>query len=228
MNVISYCVYGNNPIYTLGMIENLKQCPIFYPNWKPRVYISPTVDKSIAKEYNKLGAEIFLVSSPDTGYFMLYRYLPLVDEKVNRAIFRDADSRLGERESKAVEDWVKQDTHLHVMKDHPYHSGPAILGGMWGAKTEELRNFKDIINRYTSIAGWERNVDQYILDKEVYPLFKNSVTTHDEIFENKPFPTKRTDLNFIGCQYNEKNEIMYPEHQLILKNYLKEKYNEVL
>ncbi|NBP00771.1 MAG: hypothetical protein EBU90_11690 [Proteobacteria bacterium] len=228
MNVISFCVYGNKPMYTMGMIENLKQCNQFYPDWKPRVYISPTVDKNIAKEYHKLGAEVLLIQEPDCGFFMLYRYLPLVDNSVQRAIFRDADSRLSKRESEAVKQWVREDTDLHVMRDHPYHSGPAILGGMWGAKTNKLRHFSNIMEKYRNISSWERNVDQYLLDREVFPLFKDSVTIHDEVFERKMFPTKRTDLNFVGCQYDEKNNVLHPEHQQILKNYLKEKYNEIL
>lgn len=228
MNVISFCVYGNKPMYTKGMLENLKQCRVFYPDWQPRVYISPTVSRDIAKEYHKLGAEVMLIQQPDCGYFMLYRYLPLVDTSVTRAIFRDADSRLSERESTAVKRWVSEDTDLHIMRDHPYHSGPAILGGMWGAKTEKLRHFQDIMEKYKNISSWERNVDQYLLDKEVYPLLKNSATIHDEIFERKSFPLKRTDLNFVGCQYDENNNVLYPEHQIILKNYLKEKFNEIL
>lgn len=223
MNVIGFCVYGNKPMYTHGMLENIKLAKNLYPNWKVWVYVSPSLDKKTAREYKNLGAEVFLVNEPDNGYFMLYRYFPLCEESVVRAIFRDADSRLNEREAKAVEEWIHQDTDLHLMRDHPYHTGPAILGGMWGAKSEKLRNFKEIIKKYSSISHWERNVDQYLLHNEIYPMLKNSMTIHDEIVENKPFPTERKNYEFVGCQYDENNKIIYPEHLEILEKFLKEK-----
>jgi len=219
MKVISFCVYGTKPMYTIGMIENLKLCKTFYPDWKPYVYISPTVDRSIALEYHKLGASVNLLNEPDCGYFMLYRYLPLIVEKVERAIFRDADSRVSEREAVAVREWEKHDTQLHLMRDHPYHSGPAILGGMWGAKTDKLRHFSAIMEKYKNISSWERNVDQHLLDKEVYPLLKESITVHDEIFDKKPFPLPRKDWHFVGCQYDEQNNVLHPEHMEILKQH---------
>lgn len=223
MNVIGFCVYGSKPMYTQGMKENIKLAKVFYPDWKVWIYISPSVNLDLAKEYKNMGADVFLIDQPDGGYFMLYRYFPLCDEKVNRAIFRDADSRLGERESKAVEEWIKQDTDLHIMRDHPYHTGPAILGGMWGAKTQKLRNFKDIMKKYASISHWERNVDQYLLHNEIYPLLKDSSTIHDEIVENKPYPSERKNFEFVGCQYDENNKIVYPEHTEILKKFIEEK-----
>jgi len=52
---------------------------------------------------------------------------------VDRFIVRDSDSRISKREEEAVEEWIKDDTILHIMRDHPHHGYP-MNGGMWGMK----------------------------------------------------------------------------------------------
>ena len=85
---------------------------------------------------------------------MVWRFLPLLDPRVDVMVSRDLDSRLGSREVAAVTQWLEQDTSLpfHVMRDHPqvhYVSRVTchvsslhlqhyteILGGMWGARLD--------------------------------------------------------------------------------------------
>ena len=52
---------------------------------------------------------------------MVWRFLPLLDPRVDVMVSRDLDSRLGPREVAAVTQWLEQDTSLpfHVMRDHP-------------------------------------------------------------------------------------------------------------
>lgn len=46
-----------------------------------------------------------------------------------RFISRDTDSRLGLRESAAVDEWVKSGKMLHTMRDHPVgHTAPILAG----------------------------------------------------------------------------------------------------
>jgi hypothetical protein len=221
MNVISFCIYGNIQMYIQGITENLKLCKTIYPDWKPFVYASLTIPTDTLKTYKDLGADVYMVQDRDRGFFMNYRYLALEDTRVTRAIFRDADSRVGIREAEAVEEWIQQDTDLHIMKDHPYHTVP-ILGGMWGAKAEKIRDIKDIINKYFSYEN-DREIDQYLLRVEIYPRLCNSVTLHDEFFDKKPFPSPRKDIHFVGCQYDENNNILHPEHIDVLNQFINNK-----
>lgn len=215
MNIISFCVYGTKPLYIKGMVENLKLVETFYPGWTPRVYISSNISKEIAKEYKSYGAQVYQVNAVENGVFAMYRYLPLADPDVDRAIFRDADSRLNNRESEAVKIWIQEDTNIHIMRDHPYHGGPKILGGMWGAKGSVLRNIQKYILKYSHL-NWERDIDQLMLHNEIYPLFKDSATVHDEIFDKKPFPVKRNGLEFVGCQFDENNNLLHPEYSNLI------------
>jgi hypothetical protein len=221
MNIVSFCLYGKDKLYRIGAIKNVELCKIFYPGWVPWIYCSPSIDKETLYELKKRGAKIFVVEEDDSAFFMTYRFLPCATEEVGRVIFRDTDSRIDKREAAAVSEWIKHDTSLHIMRDHPWHiitPQTVILGGMWGVKADKLRDIKDIIFKYSKTDKW--GTDQRIIAQEIYPRFINDKTVHDEIYSNCPFPLKRDGYKFIGCQYNENDEPIHPDHLEMLKKFL--------
>jgi len=223
MKVISFCLYGTKDFYKVGAIKNAELCKIVYPDWKPWFYLSPSIEKEVARSLKNLGAKVMYADDADSAFFMNYRYFPCAENDVEYAIFRDTDSRVDKREAAAVNEWVKSGKSLHVMRDHPWH-GPSpyamMLGGMWGIKAEKLRNIKDIIFKYPKHDKW--GTDQVIITQQIYPLFNNDMIVHDEFFEKKPFPVKREGLKFIGCQYDENDTPIHPEHLQILKDHINE------
>ena len=46
---------------------------------------------------------------------------------------RDLDCRFGDRENGAVQDWLRSDKSIHVMRDHVNHDFP-MVGCCWGTK----------------------------------------------------------------------------------------------
>ena len=48
-------------------------------------------------------------------------------------VSRDLDSIFSLREQAAVEEWLKSNKVLHIMRDHPAQN-EVILGGLWGTK----------------------------------------------------------------------------------------------
>ena len=46
---------------------------------------------------------------------------------------RDIDSRFGDRENGAVQEWLHSDKSIHVMRDHVNHDVP-MLACCWGTK----------------------------------------------------------------------------------------------
>ena len=221
MKVISFCLYGTKQLYKTGAIKNAELCKSIYPDWSPWFYLSPSIEKSIAKELKDLGATVMYVDDVDSAFFMNYRYFPSADLRVTHAIFRDTDSRVDAREAAAVDEWVKSGKSLHVMRDHPWH-GPSqyamMLGGMWGARAEKLRNIKDLIFKYPKQDRW--GTDQVIITQQIYPLFTNDMVVHDEFFEKKPYPMKRDGYKFVGCQYDENDKPVNPEHLELLKQHI--------
>ena len=54
--------------------------------------------------------------------------------QVDTLISRDLDSRFTNREKDAVDDWLKSDKDIHLMRDHPGHRFGRFLAGMFGTK----------------------------------------------------------------------------------------------
>ena len=61
---------------------------------------------------------------------MTWRFLPLLDQSVDRVMSRDSDSPILPREVDAVNEWLQSDKIFHAMRDNPYHCiGQTLLGG---------------------------------------------------------------------------------------------------
>ena len=117
-------------------------------------------------------------------------------------------SRLSLREKAAVDEWLKGDKGVHIMRDIKYHGVP-IMAGMWGVRDRLLFNLYDVIQDFPK--GDYQQVDQDFLREKVYPFIKSHACVHDEFFENKPFPTVREGgvdekgdpINFVGKVFDE-------------------------
>jgi hypothetical protein len=140
---------------------------------------------------------------------MFWRFYPAGEQDVDVVIIRDCDSRLNNREKDAVNEWLNSDKGFHIMRDHPYHT-TEILGGMWGSKKGVTPNIKQQIESYIKGDFWQ--VDQNFLRDIIYPIVKNNSLVHDEFFDKKPFPSKNEPKRFVGQAFNDKDEMLYPEH----------------
>lgn len=204
--VISFSLWGNNPKYCIGAIKNAYLKNYYYPDWICKFYIHKDVSNeyiSILKDIKNI--EISIISDNYDWSLSLERFKAIDDLDVSHVIFRDTDSRLNQREADAVNEWIKQDTCIHIMKDHPYHGNFPILAGMWGLnKNKFIYKMSDLIKIYE-----DKNItpqyyyDQYFLQNYIWPNLKNSSTIHDEIFLNKPYPTKRFANEFVGQSFDE-------------------------
>ena len=222
MKVISFCLWGDKPIYNKGLIENIKLANFYYPEWTCWVYLH---SKSVPIEtVNKLGyfsnVKIIFKTEEDirSKRYMLWRFEPADSAEVSHFISRDTDSRISPREVFAVYEWLDSEKTLHIMRDHPQHYNK-ILGGMYGikcknlniAKHSSLTWFEEIENFYKSKTEGED--DQNFLEKMLYQTFLNDCVIHDEIkrYEGylcKPFPILyERSCHFVGCYVNEYNQI---------------------
>lgn len=230
-NVISFCLWGNEKRYTIGLIENIKLALLFYPDWECWVYIhKQTVNENyinILKSFTNV--KIFLKNDPyvRNTRFMLWRLEPIMNLSVCRFISRDADTRISPREVLAVMEWIKSDKTLHIMRDHPQHY-PKILGGMYGVKCSTFLNnlnWLPDIEQYFIDNGENVN-DQGYLEKTLYNLFSTDRIIHDEIKKyetdeclNFPLPFEQNG-HFVGC-YIYEDESTDPQTSVILLNWLK-------
>lgn len=218
MNYVSFSLWGNKPIYNVGTIRNSELMSEFYPDWKMIVYYDNSVPRETIEKLNKNSVITKLVQTKIYGMF--WRFFAVDEPDCQYAIFRDADSRISERERLAVQEWIRSGKALHVMRDHPYHAIPAgnnqigILGGMWGIKNGILP-LNEMIRKFYKSNDHTYGNDQAFL-KMIYNALENDKFTHDEFFEKKPFPIPRKNGRFIGERIDEFENPLTRDHKMLL------------
>ena len=207
-------IYQTGNMYCNGSIQNLKikLKENIYKDWIFRFYINDTVPIEIQKQLKELGAELIdMTGSKIPG--MYWRFLPFDDKTVDIFIVRDTDSRINLREEKAVEEWLKSDKILHVMRDHPHHYYK-ILGGMWGYKNYiKILNVSNKINNFLNKKNYNfKRMDDMIFLNSIYDSIDcNDIMEHDEFFNfknSRPFPDdsyKNDYYHFVGEIFDENN-----------------------
>ena len=208
--IISFSLWGKNPVYNTGSIRNAELAKIIYPDWVCRFYYgTSTLNETIEKLKTFDNVELVDMGVEGDWTGMFWRFYPSSEPDVDVVIVRDCDSRLNQREKDAVDEWLISDKGFHIMRDHPAH-GTEILGGMWGSKKNNVNNMKELIDDYIKGNFWQ--VDQNFLREKIYPSVKNNSMVHDEYFEHNPFPTVREYKQFVGQAFDENDKMLYPEH----------------
>jgi hypothetical protein len=181
MNIISYCLFGDSPIYTCGAIENARLVGELYPEWESVFYLGRSVTKAVSDELEGLGAKTVRINEPEDFSAMMWRFRAVLIPGVTRVIFRDTDSRLSLREKNLVDCWVESKVSLHVIRDHPLHTLP-ILGGMWGcqgaAALTTIGKLLPLVRDFQPQYG----VDQEFLAAHVYSAFRTELYVNDAFF----------------------------------------------
>lgn len=190
--LISIAVWGSDPVYVRGAIENVYWFRRCYPGWKMRFYVADNVPAAAVDELRSQGDDVEAVVHPfDERIKRLRRLEAGKDESYDRVVFRDADGRASVRESDAVAEWIESGLPFHIMRDHPKHTSP-IMGGICGAKTAFLREigfpsmfdeWKAAVvasgapsNRYSRFP----NSDQSFLSMRMWPLVADHACVHDD------------------------------------------------
>ena len=219
MKYLSFSLWGDNPIYTIGAIKNAELWKEIYPEWQMVVYFNNSVPNETIIKLNDLGVTTIDMTS-DNLYGMFWRFLALDIIDCEYAIFRDCDSRITIREKLAVDEWINSNKTLHVMRDHPYHQIPAgnnqlgILGGMWGLKSNVIK-ITDMIRNFPISNQHNYGNDQTFL-KTIYLFFNNDKITHDEFFEKKPFPIPREYGMFVGGRIGVDDKPIGDDYLLVI------------
>jgi hypothetical protein len=218
MKYISYSLWGDKPIYNIGIIRNVQQAKTIYPEWRVVVYYDDTVPKNVIIELKELG--VLLFDMTNKSYGMFWRFFAADIPDCEYAIFRDADSRLSIREKLAVDEWINSGKSIHVMRDHPAHKIPfgnntlGILGGMWGIKGN-LLPMEDTILKFSINKNLIYGIDQTFL-KKIYTIYNDDKCVHDDFFEKIPFPIKRENGRFIGERININEQPLTDDYKILL------------
>ena len=226
--IVSYSLWGNHPMYWSGALRNIEIVEKYLPDFICRFYIDKNSNQSLIDSIpeNDLVEKILVDSNKESFYGMFWRFWAADDPEVDIILSRDCDSRISEREIKAINEWLESDKDFHIMRDHPHHNVP-ILGGMWGARNGILREV-NITNKIKQWTKFDRKgVDQDFLDQIIYPLVRDKSLIHDDWGRFggniKKFPVGRIDRGFVGeiyDEYDNRNEEHYKliPYDNIMKN----------
>jgi len=203
--VISFGLYGSSDRYIVGAYRNAELAPSVFPGWRVRFYHDRTVPEEAVNRLKSMGCEMVLMETQGGIAGMFWRFLVADDPKVDRYIIRDSDSRISDREARAVDEWIRSGKKYHILRDHPSHSGYSISGGIWGGVHNPAINFGELMANFPKS---EYVQDMNFLGDIIYPKIKADVWAHDAYsckkFPNShPFPTPRIWTYHIGQVFDK-------------------------
>lgn len=192
-NIISYSLFGADPRYCESAVMNVDAAAELFPDWTCRFYLDDSVPQHVQKRLQAAGAQ--LIHMDQESELMIppvqWRFLVMDDPGVKRYLMRDADSLLSEREQAAVQQWLAGDRWFHHMRDYFTHT-ELLLAGMWGGCAGVFPKVAPLLQRYAkNYKGPARFVDQYFLRETLWPTVRQSLLSHDELFDfhdAQPFP----------------------------------------
>lgn len=143
--VLSYSVYGSDPVYFRIIDDNLARIRSSYPGFVTRFYHDASVNASmrchfecvypdlvdfcytsrlatsipISLQSNAVHSNSFSAQFVDLAYMhkMIWRFLPIGDSFVDIMLSRDTDSFVIDREVHAVAQWLDSSNHIaHIMR----------------------------------------------------------------------------------------------------------------
>ena len=201
MKLISYSLFGTNPIYLDGAVQNSADAVKFYPDYVARFYVHESVKKSVVDKLKENGARIVIKKSDPEKFGYYWRFDPICGGVCERVLIRDTDSLMSERESYAVLEWEESGLPVHIMRDDWAHEHE-IVGGACGFVCGSIPEFgKLLVDWLENLEPLEMEMrkgkpyyytDEIFLCEKIWPLVKDKHLAHDEYFnisENKrPFP----------------------------------------
>jgi len=221
MKLISFSLFGSEAVYVEGLLRNLETVSIKLKDYVPIIFLDHSSDARLVDKIQDLGGIVRLRSSGWAANGTFWRFLALFESQAERAIFRDADSDILDRDIFAIRAWENSGKKFHIMRDHPLHSAP-ILAGMWGAETQEARNFiypEDFIN-YSEAKGEDQN---YLA--KIYPLIVKKALIHDDFFcyerTAQRFPIPRVGFEFVGEPLDQFGASQSTKSRLLIKKFNK-------
>ena len=211
MKILSFSLYGKDPIYTIGAIKNAQLKQEIFSEWYMWVYYNYTVPEKIIEELSRYKkVKLIFVNEDNKFANSMWRFLPVSEKNVDYFISRDADSRISKRDYTAVQEWITSDKSYHIIRDHPGGHWWPMNAGMWGCKGNIIQDISSKIKKYTLGKNFhDKSIDQYFLKDVIYPEALKSLFLHDEYYNYEKIgkiikrDRKIDDFAFIGESIDE-------------------------
>jgi hypothetical protein len=184
MRLITFSLFGSNPLYCEGAVENARLAKEIYPDWTARFYVDLDTPEEYTWKLKDYGAEVYLRQRYSAYDALNWRFLPFLDDTVDVWISRDCDSRLSWRERRAVDEWLMTDKTCHLMRDCHNH-GYSIMAGMFGINNTLYHQRYGKLNLDVQSQN-NRDDDQTVLQNHVWPMIIHDHVCHDHWSHNQP------------------------------------------
>jgi len=162
MGIFSFCLYGTEPNYYTGLLENIKLIKEHYPTFSIIVF------KGICDPSWEIPEGVIVDNTNREGHInALLRYLPMINHEVG--FVRDADSRVDARDRWCIDEFLKSDKMFHSIRDH-FHHRSKLMAGTFGWK----RTLPLMIPTHEVPYGF----DEHYLATYVYDVIKHELLVH--------------------------------------------------
>jgi len=174
---ISYSLWGDNKVYTYGMVENVLLAKEIYPDWTVRIHYNDTVPSTII-DWFKTQDNTEVVHHQGTkkkASNTLWRFEDMFTDWT--VIIRDSDSRLNIREKAAVDEWLESTKDFHIMRDHEHHL-VSIMAGAFGCRNNACKYLLFPNNS----CNYNTCQFKFVPGKHVFDTFVNSIDDTNDYY----------------------------------------------
>lgn len=203
-HVISFALFGSDPKYRRGMMQNIRVRDQVYPGWEMVIYCDRVNHHALAQEPLGNNVEVVLQQEHSQGVEgMSWRLLAALRPGVRALLFRDSDSVFTTREADAVNEWLGSRYDTHIIRDHPYHQSP-VMGGTLGVKGKSLALLGALVrDRLHAHRRSEYGDDQVFLSGSFYCKVRKNALVHTDCVRyfperTQPLPADRPGESFVG------------------------------
>lgn len=178
--VFSYCLYGGDKKYCLGMLKNIEQINQFYPDFYIYVHCGNDVPEEYLNKMRQDYTKVNIINYDFTGVeLMTYRFFSVDDDDIDLLILRDADSRITDRCRWVIDDFISSSYNVFTIRDHKYHTSK-LMAGQSGFKfiKPELKNVYEKEWKKKSAKYWD---DKHFLNFAIHDRFFEEFLVYSDI-----------------------------------------------
>jgi hypothetical protein len=216
--VLSYCVFGNQKKYCLGMIKNLEQISNLLPDFKVYIYLGNDVPQEYVDQYKNF-KNVTLIQRNYTGLILTMERFLCLDEDFYAVFVRDADSRFGERDLWCIRNFLDSKFNISTIRDHMWHGRELMAGHTAVKRTANIsiqKNLTEFISKTQNINYYQN--DQDFIIKYIFHKHKQDIIAYSEHHDfgeastlTIPIPRKSNE-DFCGNVYLfDKNDNEYTQ-----------------
>lgn len=197
-------MWGNNPLYIEGAIENVELAGKFYPGWLCRYYVNK--DVRIINELKNRGCEVIITQDK-----LDWRQSAASDKNSDYIIFRDVDSRLGHLEAKLVAEWMATGEVAQIIYPARFKAissmrkEPLLFGGLWGVRGGILPKVAEQLKIWHSThSHFVKNHDYQFADKFIMPIIGKDLRidkNNDKLMGAKIYPKNKEKQKLLNSSF---------------------------